>query len=182
MVLFEPIEPGSQVTGLPRRCQLKVEGGVARLRGLNLVGCPEPVECVFPDGVETAVAAIDRQHQRFRNQLADQVDHVSTRQARVGADLLACRQGEVAGKDRRAPKQHLFRDLQQVVAPVDRPLAASSGGWMLCGCRRRGRRDRSRGRSRISSTVIIGTRAAASSIASGIPSSRSQMRVTVVTP
>ncbi len=79
MVLFQPVEPSSQVTGLARLCQLEVEGGMARIRALNLVGGPEPVECVFPDGVETAIAAVDRLHQRFRNELADQVDDVASR-------------------------------------------------------------------------------------------------------
>src|SRR5207245_11694602 len=89
VVSVGPVEPGGQLAWLPRRCQMQVEGGVTRLRALDLVGGTEPIERIVPNGVEAAVAAVDRQHQRFRNELTDEVDNVSRWQARVGAHLLA---------------------------------------------------------------------------------------------
>ena len=85
-------------------------------------------------------------------------------------------QREPAGEDRQPPESTLLRLVEEIDGSSPPTPAASAGAAAPCGRRRSAAGSGRRAASRICSGLSDATRAAASSMASGIPSSRAQMR------
>ena len=152
---------------------------VAGAHRLRLAGLGEALEPVLAHGLEQAVADLRvpvlGDHQRLVDQRAEQVEHVLALDPLAGADLLGRLEGKAAGEHGEAAKQRPLVVGEQLMAPVDRGAQGLEPRRWRCAARRSGGGSDPRGPLAICSTESIRTRAAASSIASGSPSSSVQI-------
>ena len=130
------------------------------------------------DEARLAVVGHALHEQAVVDERGDAVEDVDAQVLAGVADGLGRLERAAAGEDRQAAKELLLGRCQQVVAPLDRAGAASAG--VPAGRARR--RSAARAAVRCGPAVRAGgrilTRAAASSIASGRPSSRRQISTT----
>ena len=171
---------------LPRRCS-GWHGAAERLGHPHCwPACPGRTGATSPAaGSGPCRPAVPPPHQRLVHETSQQVEHVGgleprapgrrTRAARVGADRLGGLQRAAPGEDRQAGEERAAPARQQVVAPVHgrlEGLVARQGG---AAAPRQEPEAVLQPRPASCSGGSTRTRAAANSMASGIPSSRAQI-------
>ena len=88
----------------------------------GLAGCRELLECECTRGLEQAIARLGlavRDHQRFVDQMPQQIEHEPLIDVFIADDLLRQFQSEAAGEHAEAAEHGLLVGGQQAVAPVE---------------------------------------------------------------
>ena len=141
------------------------------------VSCRELADDLEHAEARLAFAAGDRVDQALVGQRGETVERLDPELGAGVADLVGRLERPAAGEDGEPDEQPPLGRVEQLVAPVDRaPERALPSGQVLAPLASTGRRRSSR--SRIASAPRTLIRAAASSIASGSPSSRLQISAT----